>query len=247
MAVNHPEAGADAERPSSNSAVARRLLSFLQTHKLEYGDRLPPERELAAQLGVGRSAVRNALAALDFLGLVEIRQGSGSYLLDEASSLLPTTVEWGLLLGSAQMMSLIEARTLVEVAVARLAAERCTSEGLELIEDILVRMEQAADDPADLTELDVQFHLAVAAMSQNTVLEGILTGIQGLLRVWIRKGLESDEDILTHTIREHRTVFECIRNGDMEATAAAMTLHMRSAEARLRASLSDEHPAPRTA
>src|SRR5690554_6170656 len=80
------------------SAVAKRLLEIFTRGDIEPGTRLPPERQLSASLGVGRSAVREALAALELLGIVDVRPGSGTYLRGSASELLPQTLSWGLML-----------------------------------------------------------------------------------------------------------------------------------------------------
>src|SRR6478736_9405112 len=106
------------------SEVARRLMDLFTGGDIEAGTRLPPERHLAASLGVGRSAVREALAALEILGIVDVRPGSGTYLRGSASDLLPQTLRWGLLIGDRNTAELIELRSGLEIYVARLAAAR---------------------------------------------------------------------------------------------------------------------------
>ena len=88
------------------------------------GDRLPSERELSRTFGVGRSAVRDALKPLTLLGIIDVRQGDGTYLRATESELLPKAVEWGLLLGQPGALDLVEARRHIEVALATLAAQR---------------------------------------------------------------------------------------------------------------------------
>src|SRR3954452_3251534 len=97
------------------SEVARRLMDLFTSGSLEPGTRLPPERHLAATLGVGRSAVREALAALEILGIVDVRPGSGTYLRDGISELLPRTLSWGLMLGAPRTRELVELRGGLEV------------------------------------------------------------------------------------------------------------------------------------
>ena len=104
------------------SEVARRLMDLFTSGSIEPGTRLPPERHLAATLGVGRSAVREALAALEILGIVDVRPGSGTYLRGTASELLPQTLRWGLLIGERNTAELLELRSGLEIYVARLAA-----------------------------------------------------------------------------------------------------------------------------
>src|SRR5690349_3940309 len=106
------------------SEVARRMLDLFTGGSIAAGTRLPPERQLAATLGVGRSAVREALAALEILGIVDVRPGSGTYLRDSVSELLPRTLSWGLMLGAPRTRDLVELRSGLEVQAAQLAAER---------------------------------------------------------------------------------------------------------------------------
>jgi DNA-binding transcriptional regulator YhcF (GntR family) len=116
------------EPVSAVSAVTRRLLDFFTSGEIAAGDRLPAERQLAAQLGVGRSAVREALAALELLGIVSVRTGSGTYLKGSVSELLPQTLSWGHWLGEPKTVELIQVRQVLEVQVARLAAELASDE-----------------------------------------------------------------------------------------------------------------------
>src|SRR6476661_2311336 len=92
--------GGSIDAVSAVSEVTRRLLTYFTSDAIQPGDRLPPERQLALTLGVGRSAVREALAALEILGVVTVRPGSGTYLRGKASELLPQTLSWGMLIGT---------------------------------------------------------------------------------------------------------------------------------------------------
>ena len=108
--------------------VARRLVDYLLSGGVEPGGRMPSERQLAEAFGVGRSAVREAIAALTLIGLIEVRHGDGTYLKRPDSPLLPQVVEWGLLLGEQRTIDLIEARQKIEVDIVGLAAQRRTEE-----------------------------------------------------------------------------------------------------------------------
>src|SRR6187551_247430 len=113
------------------SEVARRLMDLFTSGSIEAGTRLPPERQLAASLEVGRSAVREALAALEILGVVDVRPGSGTYLRGNTSELLPQTLSWGMMLSRTHTVELVEVRGALETYAARLATERMTDESLE--------------------------------------------------------------------------------------------------------------------
>jgi GntR family transcriptional regulator, transcriptional repressor for pyruvate dehydrogenase complex len=219
------------------SQVARLLLSHLVSGRLSPGDRLPAERKLAEALGVGRSAIREALAALDLLGIVTTRQGSGSYLNATTSALLPAVIEWGLILGEPQTRDLVEARRHLEILLAGIAAERATLQDVGELRESFARMRDASGDLEEFVEADVSFHLKIAQMAGNGVLANILHSISALLRVWIARAISADHGHTDNTMDEHAAVLAAIAAGDGDLAAEAMTAHMDRAGARLDSSL----------
>lgn len=217
--------------------IARNLLDYVFASDMAPGTRMPSERQLAQSLGVGRSSVREALKSLGLLGLVEVRQGDGTYLKRPDSELLPKVIEWGLLLGERRTLDLVDARQQIEVVVARLAAERRTTAQVQAMKKVLQRMGRSGKVET-FVESDVAFHLSVAEAAQNTVLLGVLDGVQSLLRVWIRR-VVAEAGETRSSYEEHVPVFSAIERGDPEAAGAAMTAHMAAASARLRATLAD--------
>lgn len=223
-------------RESTVSDVAKRLLDQLTEGNLAPGTRLPSERVLAEALDVGRSTIREALAALDILGVIEIRPGSGSYLRGQGSALLPQTINWGLMLGMPSILDLIEVRAHLEVMTAQLAAERATDEDVTRLRGHLKRMSEAVDDSNIFVEADVAFHFETAAIARNSVLIDILHSIRALLQVWIKHAIR-DEGSAAITLAEHTAVYEAIRDRDSESAARTMHAHMDAASARLRGSI----------
>jgi GntR family transcriptional repressor for pyruvate dehydrogenase complex len=218
--------------------VARRLVDYLLSGGVEPGGRMPSERQLAEAFGVGRSAVREAIAALTLIGLIEVRHGDGTYLKRPDSPLLPQVVEWGLLLGEQRTIDLVEARQLIEVDIAGLAARRRTDDDLDDLERILARMKQESRDGAQtaaFVDADVEFHLRLAESARNSALRDVLSSIQALLRAWIGRVIaEGYRDI---SYAEHVPIFEAVRARDGRAAEDAMDAHMRSAAGRLQATL----------
>ncbi|PJJ64998.1 FadR/GntR family transcriptional regulator [Compostimonas suwonensis] len=226
-------------RESVVSVVARRLLDQLTTGRIAPGTRLPSERQLAASLEVGRSAVREALAALDLLGIVDIRPGSGTYLRGSSSDLLPRIINWGLMLGQPRTHDLVEIRQHLEILSASLAAQRATDDDLAAIGQRLEQMEAAADDMAAFVEADVAFHLEVARTARNSVLIDILHSVRELLRVWVQR--TSQDSTVTHkSLAEHAAIFEAISNHDSETAMETMRAHMTIASSRLKESLEED-------
>lgn len=218
------------------SAVAKRLLEIFTSGSIEPGTRLPPERQLASTLGVGRSAVREALAALEILGIVDVRPGSGTYLRGSASELLPQTLSWGLMLGEPRTVELIEVRGALEIYAARLAASRISDEALERLGNHVDEMRASLDDLKAFVEADLQFHLELAQSIDNTVLLDLLQSIRSLLRVWVDRAVQDPEQALL-AIQEHAAVHAAIATRDPDAAASAMAIHMNTAGKRLAGSL----------
>ena len=226
----------DLARPSRSVEVAQSLLSYLLSGDLSPGDRIPSERSLSEILGVGRGAVREALKSLTLLGLLEVRQGDGTYLSSTNSSLLPQIVEWGIMLGEQHILDLVEARQEVEVSLAGLAAARRTAADIETLGAALQAMRERVEDIGAYIEADVNFHLVVADISRNSVLAGVLANIRTLLRVWTTR-VVTDAASVQDSLALHPPVFEAIRDGDVEAARCAMRHHMERAAARLRKTL----------
>jgi GntR family transcriptional regulator, transcriptional repressor for pyruvate dehydrogenase complex len=233
---SHPLLSQPISQASPVSEVARRLLSYLSTSALDPGARLPSERDLAARFQVGRSAVREALAALDLLGVVTIRQGSGTYFNTTSTDLLPQVIDWGLLLGQPETMALVEARRHIEVVLSRLAAQRVDSGSAAALQGSLDRMRETAGDRQAFTEADVDFHREVAKIADNSVLAGFHHSVSSLLHVWITRATERPGQVEV-TLIEHTAVLDAIVAGDADEAAAAMERHMENASGRLQESL----------
>jgi len=214
------------------SAVAKRLLELFTSGAIPTGARLPPERELASTLGIGRSAVREALAALEILGVVDVRPGSGTYLRGTASELLPETLSWGLMIGAPRTQELIAVRGGLEVMAARLAATKVTDLDLVQLARYLDSMQANLHVPTRFIEADLKFHLHIARMADNLVLLDLLQSIRSLLRVWVERGLRQADEA-EHALREHTLIYEALATRDVAAVEAAMHDHMTTASARL--------------
>lgn len=216
------------------SEVARRLLDLFTGGSVAPGTRLPPERQLAATLGVGRSAVREALAALELLGIVQVRPGSGTYLRGQASALLPQTLRWGLLIGERNTTELLEMRSGLEIYVARLAAARVEASALDDLRAHVDRMRSSDGDFPAFAKADSDFHSALAEAAGNETLIDMLHVVRSLLRVYADRAVH-DEQAARIALDEHEAVLQAVERGDGDAAASAMATHMASASARLSA------------
>lgn len=220
-------------RETISTEITRKLLEYLLAGQVQPGERIPSERQLATTLGVGRSVVREALKSLTLLGLVEVRQGDGTYLKRADSELLPQVIEWGLLLGEKRVDDLIEAREHLEVIVAGLAAERRDDDALADLRRHLDEMHRAVGDADRFAAADIAFHLRVAQASGNGTLYNIMSGIRTLLQVWISRVMRAASDYAP-SYDDHVAILEAMEAGDPDATRQAMVTHMERAEKRLR-------------
>lgn len=215
------------------SEVAWRLLELFTSGAVTVGTRLPPERQLSERLGVGRSAVREALAALEILGIVDVRPGSGTYLRGTASELLPQTLRWGLLIGERSTAELLELRSGLEIYAARLAASRADAGTEAALRASLARMRQNVHRLDRFVEADRAFHDILAETAANHVLVDTLQVIRSLLRIYEDRAV-ADEGEAETAVREHDAILRAVLAGDADAAASTMASHMATASSRLR-------------
>jgi GntR family transcriptional repressor for pyruvate dehydrogenase complex len=206
--------------------VVEGLATSIRKGDFGHGDKLPGERELAERFGVSRPTIREAMIALEIHGLVEIRHGSGIYVIDTSGA--PAQAEErpreDLNVGAFEIL---EARIIVEGGVAAIAAALVTEEDLEILDDLACKMQQA--DIAASVEADRQFHLHIARMTNNGPLIDTVENLwrlrtQSLLAFNIERrasggGREARNE-------EHREVVAALRKRDPVAARQAMQNHL---------------------
>jgi DNA-binding FadR family transcriptional regulator len=210
-----------------HAQVAREVGLQILEGKLPPGAVLPNEADFGMQLGVSRTALREAVKVLAAKGLVEVRRKTGTRVRPhhDWNALDPDVLNWlfsgkGFAVG---IPHLLELRLIIEPAGARLAAERATVENVAEIETALNGMERAVEDSASSVESDLQFHLAILEATHNTFMRPFGALIQEALRASF-KLTNRDHLAFQKSLRRHRDVFEAIRNRDPEAAEAAMRL-----------------------
>lgn len=223
-------------REQRSAEITRSLLDFLLSGSIKPGQRIPPERRLTEALGVGRSAVREAIKSLSLLGLLEVRQGDGTYLTGTSSDLLPRVIEWGMLLEEPYVADLVEARERIEPIIAGLAAERRDEGALKELRKLVATMAEASDDIERYVDADTAFHLRLAEAAGNRALSNFLGSLQSLLRVWAKRVLEAAGETET-SLAMHEPILSAVEQGDAAAATRAMEAHMERASRRLRVAL----------
>jgi GntR family transcriptional regulator, transcriptional repressor for pyruvate dehydrogenase complex len=219
-----------APREPLGAEVARRLLDYLLSGAVPPGGRIPSERRLAESLGVNRPAVREAIRALGFLGLLEVRQGSGTYFRGPDQELLFRLFEWTLLFGDGKARDLLETRADLEIVVSGRAAERRSEADVAALEELLERMR--VSDQAGFPDADVAFHARIAAMAGNVVLADMLASIRTVIRGWVERNVRA-AGTTRIAYRDHVPIYRAITAGDPATARAAMAAHMQAAINRL--------------
>ncbi|MCS7025482.1 MAG: FadR family transcriptional regulator [Bryobacteraceae bacterium] len=216
-------------RRSLTDEIVDQLTSLIARGVLKPGTRMPSEKVLSEQFGVGRTSVREALRSLAAMGLIESQAGEGHFVSANVAAAVDRALQVGILLGGIRIEELIEARLLLEPEAAALAARRATDEQLAAIERQQNSMEQAGSDYGRYLEADLQFHLTIAAASQNSILANLLASIRGHLQSWIRQALsQGKRKRAESSLIEHRRILEAIRRKKERAARQAMSHHILS-------------------
>ncbi|WNV77215.1 FadR/GntR family transcriptional regulator [Geodermatophilus sp. DSM 44513] len=195
------------------------------------GERLPAEHRLAEELGVGRSTVREAVRVLLSRGLVESRQGAGTFVRARE----PRAEDLPARLRRAGVLEVYEVRHGLEVQAARLAAARRTEADVRRMDDALARRRRAraAGRPQAFVDADLDFHRAVVAAAGNPVLQELFDAFTAALRAALLD-LVADPGYAEDTHALHVALGEAIRRGEPAAAAAATEAHLCGTEAALR-------------
>ncbi|MFG2117271.1 FadR/GntR family transcriptional regulator [Streptomyces sp. NPDC048718] len=209
MALGQPR------RSGLSDQVIAQLRNQITSGEWPVGTRIPTEPELVEQLGVARNTVREAVRALAHNGLLDIRQGSGTYVV--ATSELAGVMNRRF--ADSDPLHVAELRATLESSAARLAAERRTDRDLVQLDTLLRRREAAweARDAEEFVTADTAFHHAVVVASHNDVLIEIYADLGHVLRTWLREDLGGTLRPENHM--EHGRLVEAIRAGDGELAA----------------------------
>ncbi|MFJ9543760.1 FadR/GntR family transcriptional regulator [Streptomyces sp. NPDC101225] len=222
---------------SLTDKAIEQIRELIRSGALPPGSKLPPEPELAAQLGLSRNLAREAVKALAVARVLEVRRGDGTYVTSLQPSLLLEGLGGAveLLQGDAgAIVDLMEVRRLLEPMATALAATRISEEGLAEVKRHLDAMREARDDVEQLNFHDAAFHRAVVAATGNETLLTILEGISGrTLRARIWRGLV-DTQAAGRTLTEHEAIFSALAARDAGLSQATALIHVHNTERWLR-------------
>jgi len=222
-----PQVTQEIEVRAVSDMVSERILELISSHTLRPGDPLPPQRELASQLGVSLSSLREALHSLSAIGIIEVKRGLGTFVCSHPNDYLVKRFDWALLLEEEEIRELMEARRVIDLSVASYAAQRATPEQITglvtLFEGIMESWETR--DLNRLEELDIRFHLAIAEAAGNSLLCLLAESLYAVVDRFIR--------VVPHTkagMENHRRVLEAIVEQEPAKAEAAMRVLLDETE-----------------
>lgn len=210
--------------------VIEQIQNMVMTGALEKGDKLPSERELVEQLGVSRASIREAIRALEMIGLVESRQGEGNFIGGDINSSFFEPLSVMFMLNGGKSEDVLELRRVIEVEAAALAAGKITEEEKEELVKLMNDLIEAEDEQ-ESAKADMALHYAIARMSGNYLILILLNTISSLMESFIRdaRGMilreESKRDVL---LEEHKKICDSIIQENPEASAQAMRAHLKT-------------------
>ena len=219
-----------------------RFQQMMRDGKLNRGDRLPPERELAAHFKVARSSLRQALKVLEILGVITQRVGDGSYLNANAAAILSVPLEFLFLLDDTTADDLTELRLLMEPGLARLAAKRATPDDFALLHRSIKDLENSSNNKLKLVSSDLLFHQAIFQASKNRTAGNLFHNIH---RAMAKMMLVTSQLVeLEHTLAFHKPIMHAIEKRDGDLAARLMQEHLEDAR-QLLIRKRDDQPQPR--
>ncbi|MGI6669853.1 MAG: FadR/GntR family transcriptional regulator [Acetivibrionales bacterium] len=207
--------------------VMEKVLDFIVEGHYKYGDRLPPENEFAEKFGVSRVTIRESFKKLSIIGVVDIRQGEGTFVKKVTPSSLIELVLPLMMLDMNEFEELYEGRICIETAMARLAARKRTQEDVDRLSALIPLMEECLinEDILRYNELDAQFHTMIAEMSKNKILMNMHSMLKKVRDRCIRISNSNIESI-EYSINSHKQILEAIVWKDEVNIASLMNLHL---------------------
>lgn len=220
-------------------SVIRYTKNEILSGKLKQGQKLPPERELAEMLGVGRTSVREAIRVMEILGLIECIQGAGNYIAGNFEKSITELLSTMFLLQNFDRQKLSEVRACLELKAAELAIDNITDKQMGRLKEISEKM-NSVDNEEDEALLDKQLHYEIAAASDNIILIQMLNAISALVEDFIneiRKSILSKPENKARLRQIHHDIVTAIINKDKDAIRSSLTEHSNIINENLRYAL----------
>ena len=203
--------------------IEEQLYRYIIDTPFEIGAKLPNEFELGEKFGVGRSTIREAVKLLISKGVLEVRRGSGTYVINTTPADMDPLGLQRLGDRMSLAMDLVDVRLLLEPGIAEMAARNATGKDIEELERLCSLVEQKMRNGEDYVQEDIAFHTCVAKCSQNKVVEQLIPIIDTAVMVFVNV---THKMLKEETLATHRAVVDSIIDRDPSGARTAMTMHM---------------------
>jgi DNA-binding FadR family transcriptional regulator len=226
--------------------AARNLMAFIQSQALKPGSFLPPETQLAADLGVSRPIIREALKSLEGKGVIEVISGKGAVIKPLDGEQLELYFQRAIQIDGEAIIDLLELRKGIEVQSAVLAAQRCTADDIAELAHIVAEMRHNLHNSDAYVALDMAFHNQIAAMTRNAMMRTMVGALRMAINSTINERMfrkQTDEQ-LEHVQLGHEAILAGLKLGDAEKSGRAMTAHFADAVMSLVYGSGDHLPPP---
>ncbi len=216
-----------------HSAISR-IKELIDQEYFKFGERLPPERELARLLGISLPSLREALRALSILGIAEMRPGSGTYLRSSMNDWPSDPFSLLFDLSKPVHIDLFEARMGIEGIIAELAAKKRTEEDLRAMEAALHQMRSHLEDKKEYIKYEIEFHQAIIRAAKNIILEDFMEKMYKILFESRKRTVEQLRDVYKESYLDHYQIYRHIRDRDSKKARKAMVKNLTEVEERFR-------------
>jgi GntR family transcriptional repressor for pyruvate dehydrogenase complex len=213
-------------RERLSEQVVQQLQLLISAGELQPGDKLPPERQLAEQLGVSRTVIREAAKTLEQRGLVKVLTGSGTYVSQMDPQVIMESIGLFVQQRTTSFDHLNEVRRMLDIEIAGLAAQRVTSHDLNDMMQAIQDMEESLDLPDEYIEADLAFHRALARATRNEIFLLLLDVMVDLLRE-SRRMIFQVPGAPQRGQTWHRIIYRAIEQGDEAVAREVMGKHMQ--------------------
>jgi len=209
-------------------SVIDEIKRMIDRGDLKEGDKLPNQNDFAAQLGVSRTVLREALQTLVQLGVIEQRPKYGTVIRTKTALLYSDHLVPPLMADNQATLELIQARQIIEVGSAELAAKNATGKQIKEMEALVADMAkmQQRDDSIRYTEKNIAFHLLIAKASHNRFMVHLLVTIRGFMEQWTQESLTVIPGLMGRSSKYHKAIYEAIRDGNPRKAASSMRKHL---------------------
>lgn len=214
--------------------IVDQIRQLLIDGQIKPGDKLPSERELIESFKVSRSSIREALSALEMMGILEVRTGEGTFIRHIRPESMMASLAWSLYLDKGSILEMLEVRKMIEVQAVGYAAERATDREINQLSETLDKMKNNLENMGSISEkADMMFHYTIAVATHNKItiklMDTISDNLQHLIHA-TRPKLYEGKYTPELLYNEHEKIYNAIRSKDSEEARRQMIKHLNGVE-----------------